>query len=212
MFYALHADLSQLPAQLQPPSKTIGAMKNEAAADVWLTEALVAATILQFVALAYQGLWLRRSVKVSERNFNELERAYVFPSHKEINGSVDNPLSIQYTMRNIGRTPAIIRGFRICFSNSGTLPPAPDYSRGELQYFNWAIAGGYSGDTKVFRSPYIGRQFFYVEIEFLDIFGNKQFSRAASEWQPEGFGDEGATREAGGEPYNSWSQTRARRV
>jgi len=217
MIFALHADLSSPSFPTAQTERTQQTEQKGASAAYQGTDTVFSGiTLVDLATLALAvstfGLWIvtRRSVRIAERTLTELERAYVFPSHKQIIGSNTIPLSIQYRMRNIGRTPAIIKEFRVCFYNNETLPAGePNYSAGELQKFNWAIAGNDSGDTKIFTSPFTGRQLFCAEIRFLDIFGIGQYSRAASEWQPEGFGDEGETREAGGEPYNSWSQAGA---
>jgi hypothetical protein len=168
-------------------------------AGIAANAATVAAT-----AATDQARELKRSADSTERSFTELERAYVFPSHSRIEGSEAIELFVEFRMRNLGRTPAIIKEFRVCFSKSDTLPLIPDYTDGQSQIFNWAIAGNAEGNTKIFTSPYAGRQFVYDYIRYLDIFGKEQFSRSASEWAPGGF-EEGQTREAGGEPYNTWT-------
>jgi len=87
--------------------------QRKASADqwiIWLTAALVSATIMQFFALGYQGYWVRRTVKSAERSLAQIERALLVGAKVDTTGLVRNQRIIGHRITvlftNTGRTPA----------------------------------------------------------------------------------------------------------
>lgn len=118
-----------------------------------LTGVLAFATIMQFGALFYQGLWLRRSVVVAERALTDLERAYLFvevlPSLPDSAQFMVRHDSIRVfktivRIRNHGKTPAILKKIRAHFAISDRAPICllPDITGGEDIPAGLAISSG----------------------------------------------------------------------
>jgi hypothetical protein len=193
-------------AQNQPPTNAdyyacrLAAYTHQLAL---FTAGLAFATVALIIIGIYQGYQLGRHATVAERTLTELERAYVFSSHL-IMMVIGGKLTVQYRMRNNGRTPAIIKECRVSFV--AELPTGLCYDPGESEIFNWAIAATDSGDTKEFVSPIEGTQLILMFVRYFDIFGKEQFSRMGNKWTAKcGSTFEGDITEDGGDPYNSWT-------
>src|SRR5216683_1391784 len=58
----------------------------------------------------------------------ELERAYVFPAWTDMDVAENGKVTIHFRVRNVGRSPAVLKGFWIKFVQDGRpLPRRPDY-------------------------------------------------------------------------------------
>lgn len=168
------------------------------------TKLLVLVTVGLAAVGVWQGTYIRRSVQVAERNFSELERAYVFPSARDVFGfGNDHPRNLRFRvrMRSLGRTPAIIKEVAIKFTGTTPLVGTPNKGGTDSQEFDWAIND--TEYTDFFVSPYEGKQYFFGFIRYLDIFGKEHHSWLGQIFDPD-LGTETCMARAGGEEYNSY--------
>jgi hypothetical protein len=189
------------PKTEQQAAENAEETNRKASADRWtigLTGVLAFATIMQFLALGYQGIWLRRTVKIAETALTGLERPHLFFS--EISASVtpitevkvDDPAGFEpnvkviltYRISNYGRAPGIVKDLIFVLINIPPLPRKPNFvisaifSNRKIIGADLAIAdiGGYIAGTITFDDvPQTadGRLFVFGKVRYSDTFGNR---------------------------------------
>lgn len=104
----------QNPPTAAPPAGENAAEARRRASVEWsllaLAAGVVGLAVLQLLAVLFQGVWLRRTVKLAERSLQELERALIVGARLEATRLVRHDRVVAYRMSlvftNAGRTPA----------------------------------------------------------------------------------------------------------
>jgi hypothetical protein len=146
-----------------PPKTEIQAAENaaeeerKASTDRWtirLTVALVVATGLQFLALGYQGYWLRRTVKVAEQSLTDLEAPFVYieitrPGIVHHGPQQTDYADLRFRFVNHGRTPAHIIKFAesILVAGIDQPPPILEPSKTEAKVMPWGVISPPNGGS-----------------------------------------------------------------
>ena len=128
----LIVEMNYPPKTEQQAAENATEEERKASTDRWtirLTVALVSATLLQFLALGYQGYWLRRTVRTAERTANAIEgieRPYFVL--EKLSDFTIGPESVHrvfltYAFMNLGRTPALVDDLQADFHYSSGAPP-----------------------------------------------------------------------------------------
>lgn len=162
---------------------------------ITLTEALVAATVLQFIALIWQGRWIRRSVRAAENALTNLERPYIYvdiatsaASGGDFEGLYFHTVKI--ICRNYGRSPAILveRATEDACVPTGALPKPLSTTHGILLPEGTAVGAGgesrYKFDKAVesyardHRKVEEGTHDFFIHgwVRYHDLFGGSHIT------------------------------------
>jgi hypothetical protein len=117
-----------------------------------LTEALIGATVLQFLALIGQGIYLRRSVRVAERALVEVERPWIFRGivtirWRDKDAMKPNDWCVKIAWKNVGRMPALIDRIEFKIKDKKSLPTTPDYAGADVLAFIPSLAQDQEHET-----------------------------------------------------------------
>jgi hypothetical protein len=106
-------------------------------------------------------------------------------------------LRVKLIVHNTGRTAATIK--KIYEEFSDLLPQSPTYDSVQPILTDLSIAAGKESvlDPFEFQSDFVGPQFFWGYIEYVDIFKNKRVSRFCTHLEP----DQGKYQIAGEDPW-----------
>jgi hypothetical protein len=142
----------------------------------------------------------------SSHTLMSLERAYVFPAWTDVRVSESGKVRIHFRVRNVGRSPAVLKGFWIKFVQDGhSLPRRPNYRSAIFREFDWGIEPNVvNPDAVVIDSPYSGEQYIFGYIRYDDVFQKSRISRFGNRIFPDRIGERRGER-AGGDPYNSYT-------
>lgn len=136
-----------------------------------------------------------------------LERAYLLAALTDVIQSADSgKITVKYRVRNVGRSPAILKGFYIKFSNDARLPRRPNYKGARFIEFDYGIEpGSLKPDIAESESLFSGEQYVFGYIVYDDLlFKRKRRSRFGNRIFPDREPDRQHER-AGGDPYNDYT-------
>jgi hypothetical protein len=141
----------------------------------------------------------------ADSTLRKIERPVVFPAWDDLVTDDEHRIGITFRIRNIGRSPAILKEIVVKFDQNSSLPKRPDYAGAQHVDFDWGLE---PQTTKmpgtIFYSTTADRQYAYGYIRYVDIFGKRHKSGFGIRIFPErAGGDRGEA--AGGEAYNSYT-------
>ena len=151
----LIVEMHNPPKTDQQAAENAAEEERKASTDRWtirLTVALVVATGLQFLALGYQGYWLRRTVKVAERSLTDLEAPFIYIEITRHGIFHHGPQQTDYgdlrfRFVNHGRTPAHIIKFAesIAVVRIEQTPLALKTNKAEPKVMPWGVVAPPNG-------------------------------------------------------------------
>lgn len=136
-----------------------------------------------------QATELKRSADATERAVTEFERPWLFVEGAQVSlrdTNVINSWMIRLTLRNYGRTPALVQGAIFKIGDKDTLPGMPDYSNSSPLSIRGTISPRKKGKTSTV-GPGPGRQgqlVFYGRITYNELNGAEHHTGFALEVAP----------------------------